>query len=150
MDDRGRFHLPVRWSEQVGNAGEMVLTAGPDGSLLLLQRETFEQAAARIGDDLFCGVARRRLRSLFVGHAETVSVDKSNRVLIAETLRSYAGLDDAAAVYLVGSGSAIEIWQKQRWEVQAEAAKDDASLFDLEQGPGQSDGSPESDAVLTT
>ena len=87
MDDRGRFHLPVRWSQQVEDAGDLVLTAGPNGSLLLLDRSTWEETSQRIGSDLLCGDRRRWLRALFVGHAEFVSVDKNNRILIADALR---------------------------------------------------------------
>ncbi len=137
MDDRGRFHLPVRWSEQVEEGHEMVLTAGPSGSLLLLETKAWEETAQRIGLDLLCDSRRRRLRQVFVGHAEKVRVDKSNRVLINDALRGYAGLRDLNAVYLVGAGEAIEIWAQTRWEEEAEAAKAEPQLFDL-RNPGPS------------
>ena len=136
MDDRGRFHLPVRWSEQVGEAGEMVLTAGPNGSLLLLDRKTWEETAARIGVDLLGGNRRRWLRELFVGHAEFVRVDKNNRILIADALRGYAGLRDLNSVFLMGSGNAVEIWSQARWDEEAEAALAAEELFELRDDPG--------------
>ena len=115
MDDRGRVHLPVRWSDAIAAAGELVLTAGPMGSLLLAQRGAWQKAADQIGDQLLTDSHRRRLRSLFVGHAEFVSPDKANRVLINEALRGYAGLGDLGAVMLVGAGQSIEIWAPGRW-----------------------------------
>jgi division/cell wall cluster transcriptional repressor MraZ len=140
MDDRGRFHLPVRWAEQVSEGQELVITAGPSGSLLLLELEAWKETAERIGFDLLCDSRRRRLRELFVGHAEMVHVDKNSRVLIADALRTYAGLKDLNAVYLIGAGSAVSIWPQVRWEAEASAAIAEPQLFDLHTpgpaGPG--------------
>lgn len=136
MDDRGRFHLPVRWSQQVEDAGDLVLTAGPNGSLLLLDRSTWEETSQRIGSDLLCGDRRRWLRALFVGHAEFVSVDKNNRILIADALRGYAGLRDLNQVFLLGAGSVIEIWSQAKWDEEAKAALSADQLFELRDDPG--------------
>jgi division/cell wall cluster transcriptional repressor MraZ len=136
MDDRGRFHLPVRWTEQVEAAGEMVLTAGPNGSLLLLDRSTWEETAARIGTDLLAGQRRRWLRELFIGHAEPVHADKNQRIQIADALRGYAGLKDLNAVFLLGTGNAIEIWSQAKWDEEAATALAAGQLFELRDDPG--------------
>lgn len=149
LDDRGRFHLPVRWSDKVAEAGEMVLTAGPGGSLLLLEREVWEDTAQRVGQDILCSDRRRWLRQLFVGHAEEVSADKNNRVLIAEALRAYAGLRDINAVFLVGTGSAIEIWAQSKWDEEAQAATSAEQLFELRDDPGPPQEAPVAEATTT-
>jgi len=136
MDDRGRFHLPVRWAQQVAEAGELVLTAGPNGSLLLLDRPTWEETARRIGSDLLCGDRRRWLRALFVGHAEFVAPDKNNRILITDALRGYAGLRDLNSVFLMGSGEVIEIWSQAKWDEEAGAALSADQLFELRDDSG--------------
>src|SRR5262245_37568437 len=110
LDDRGRFYLPQRWQEAVQAAGEMVMTAGPSGSLWLLEWAAWEQEVERIGTSLLGDADRRMLRSLLVGHTEPVAADKNARILISEALRGYAELNDAATVYLIGSGHLIEIW----------------------------------------
>ena len=149
MDDRGRFHLPVRWSESVAEAGEMVLTAGPRGSLLLLEREVWEETAGRVGLDILAGSERRWLRELFIGHAETVSADKNGRVLIAEALRNYAGLGDTNHVFLLGTGNAIEIWSQAKWDEEAEAARAAQQLFDLREDPGSASATQTPEAAPT-
>ena len=138
MDDRGRVHLPVRWSSSVAAVGEMVLTAGPRGSLLLLEPKVWEETATRVGVDLLCPDRRRWVRELFIGHAETVAVDKNDRIQIAEGLRAYAGLRDISAVFLVGSGNAIEIWSQAKWDEEVAAAGKADQLFDLHDDPGPS------------
>lgn len=138
MDDRGRVHLPVRWSSSVASAGEMVLTAGPRGSLLLLEPKVWEETAARVGVDLLCADRRRWVRELFIGHAETVTVDKNDRIQIAEGLRAYAGLRDISAVFLLGSGNAIEIWSQAKWDEEMNSAVKADQLFDLHDDPGPS------------
>lgn len=136
MDDRGRFHLPQRWQDAVQQAGELVITAGPNGSLWLCERETWEAEVGRLGAELLCSPERQMLRSLLVGHAETVSADKNHRILVSEALRTYADLDNVSAVYLVGSGSVIEIWDWRVWEQRVQAAKANTKLFDLQNQSG--------------
>ena len=70
------------------------------------------------------------VRSLLIGHAEEVTVDKNQRILVNEALRSYANLTDANATFLVGSGQVIEIWSQATWDQQVAAAKANVSLFD--------------------
>ncbi len=147
LDDRGRFYLPQRWQEGVQAAGEMVLTAGPHGSLWLLDRPTWEQEVARIGSPLLGESDRRMLRALLVGHAEMVTADKNARVLISEALRAYAELDDVANVYLVGSGPLIEIWAWNKWDERVRAAKANPQLFDLPQRSGSVSTASETAAI---
>ena len=136
LDDRGRCHLPVKWVDQVRERGDMVLTAGPKGSLLLLEREAWEEAAARIGQDPLVSDVHRRLRSLFIGLAEAVTPDKTNRIVIGEALRQYAGLDEMNAAFLAGLGHSIEIWAQPRWQAETAAAVDEQQLFAMQDTPG--------------
>ena len=136
LDDRGRFYQPQRWQQAVQAAGEMVLTAGPNGSLWMLEWATWEQEVERIGAALLCDPDLRMLRSVFVGHAEPVIADKNARVLISEALRNYAELTDAASVYLIGSGHLIEIWAFGKWDELVRDAKVNQQLFDVTRHSG--------------
>ena len=130
LDDRGRLHLPQRWQEAFGEAGEMVLTAGPMGCLWLLQRAAWQEMVDQLGGSLLRNGHSLMVRSLLIGHAEEVTVDKNQRILVNEALRSYANLTDANATFLVGSGQVIEIWSQATWDQQVAAAKANVSLFD--------------------
>ena len=56
------------------------------------------------------------MRRIFLGHAEQVQPDRSNRISIAEGLREFAGFGDSKEVVLVGTGQSFEIWAKTRWD----------------------------------
>ena len=130
LDDRGRLHMPQRWQERIAAEQELVLTAGPMGCLWLLERTAWERAVAQLDESLLLHGNVLMMRSLLVGHAEPVTLDKQNRILVSEALRGYADLRDANAVYLVGSGLRIEIWSQTNWDRQVEAAKSNMMLFD--------------------
>ncbi len=70
------------------------------------------------------------MRRVFLGHAEVVSPDRSNRILIPEPLREYAGIGESQEVVVVGTGRAVEIWSPKLWQsVLSEAVSDD-EFFD--------------------
>jgi len=124
LDDKGRLILPKRFLDEVAPKDRwFTLTAGCEGCLWLLDSQGWEDIASRVGKDLMGTRQQRQMRRLFLGHAETVRPDRTNRIVIVESLRSYADIGESSEVVLVGTGQAIEIWSKARWEsALAEAA----------------------------
>ncbi len=108
----------------------MVLTAGPMGCLWLLEQDAWQEMVEQLDGSLLRHGNSLMLRSLLIGHAEQVTVDQNNRILVNEALRGYADLADARATYLVGSGRVIEIWSQGNWDQQIAQAKDNVMLFD--------------------
>jgi MraZ protein len=124
LDDKGRLILPKRFLDEVAPKDQRyTLTAGFEGCLWLLDRPGWEKVAARVGQDFMGTKHQRQMRRLFLGHAETVKPDRTNRIVIVEALRSYADIGESSEVVLAGTGQTIEIWSKSRWEsALAEAA----------------------------
>ena len=116
LDDKGRFNLPKRFVDQIGDRETTFrLTAGPDGCLMLLDSATWLAEAEPLMQQVF-GTRKQRLRRrVILGHAEEVVPDKAGRVLLPEPLRKYADIDLSSNVWLVGAGKAIEIWSNDRW-----------------------------------
>ena len=56
----------------------------------------------------------RQFTRFFLAGAAGVEVDKQGRILIPAVLREFA--DITKDVVLVGVGSRVEIWSKDRWE----------------------------------
>jgi MraZ protein len=83
-----------------------------------------------MGDDLMADRHQRNLRRLFLGHAEIVVPDKTNRILISEPLRRYAGLQLSGDLVMVGTGQSIELWSTQRWEQVLTAAEESSEFFE--------------------
>jgi MraZ protein len=117
LDDKGRLILPKRILDELAPKDlEFTLTAAPDGNLLLLDKKAWEIVVAKTSGDVLGTKAQRAMRRIFLGHAETVRPDRSNRITIAEGLREFAGFGDSKDVVLVGTGQTFEIWAKRRWD----------------------------------
>ena len=101
LDTKGRLIIPAKFRETLGeefvyanddwNAFEQKLT-----SLPLINKEA------------------RQFARFFLAGAATVEVDKQGRILLPAHLREFAGLEKD--VVLVGVGSRVEIWSKDKWE----------------------------------
>ena len=117
LDDKCRLILPKRFLDEVAPKDRcFTLTAGFEGCLWLLDKEGWEKIAARVGEDVIGTLEQRQLRRLFLGHGETVTPDRANRILIVEGLRAYAGIAESSEVVLAGTGQTIEIWAKSKWD----------------------------------
>lgn len=146
IDDKGRFSLPSRWQGGLSER-DWILTAGPGGCLLLLERESWQSQAARTSADPFGSVKERRLRFLFVGHAEDAKIDGSNRLTIPESLRAYADIQSMEGLVVVGVGDAVQIWAMSNWKAETVSAREAEQLFDAPNEPGE--GARETEAVPT-
>jgi MraZ protein len=117
LDDKGRLILPKRILDQVAPIDrEFTLTAGPEGCLILLDAAAWRAVASAAGVGVLGSKQQRAMRRIFLGHAEQVKPDRSNRISIAEGLRDYADLSEKSEAVLVGTGESFEIWSKSRWD----------------------------------
>lgn len=140
LDSKARLNLPKRFAVEPGE--ELVLTAGPDRSVLMLSKAAWQQAAEQIGGEVFCSARQRRLRRLFVGHAEHLTADNARRVVITDFLRAYAKIGTEETVAVVGVGDMAEIYPTgQKWDDLLSACDQDDALFDVP-NPGSSDEMP--------
>lgn len=117
LDDKGRLILPKRILDEVAPTDRrFTLTAGPEGCLMLLDSAAWRHVAEAMGAEVLGSKEQRAMRRIFLGHAEQVKPDRSNRISIAEGLREYADLSEKSEAVLVGTGESFEIWSKSRWD----------------------------------
>ena len=114
VDAKARLTIPTRHRDALVAGGGLVLTAHPDGCLLLYPRLTWEPLAAKLQALPSFNKQAREWQRLLIGHAETVELDGAGRILISPTLRKLARLEKQAM--FVGQGNRFEIWDLQRWE----------------------------------
>ena len=116
IDAKGRLGVPTRHREALasGGNGKLVLTAHPDGCLLLYPQLAWEPIGARIQALSSFNEQARWWQRLLVGFAEEVEPDGSGRILVSPALRKFARLDKQAM--LVGQGSHFEIWDIGAWD----------------------------------
>ncbi len=97
-------------------ASKLVLTAHPDGCLLLYPAAAWEPIRDRVMSFPSLDARFSVWKRLLVGFAEEVEIDAAWRVLISPELRKFASLEKP--VMLVGQGSHFEVWNQGIWEEQ--------------------------------
>jgi len=109
LDSKGRFILPARFREHLGE--EAFVTSEEDGCLALWRPEEFEVKASEIRDRARRG--QRDVERAFFAGAMEASPDRQGRVAIPTGLREFAGLE--RDVVVVGLYDHIEIWDAAAW-----------------------------------
>lgn len=95
----------------------MTVTKHPDGCLLLFPRPEWEVFRAKIAA---LPMEAKWYQRIFLGSAADVDLDTAGRVLIAPELRQAASLEKD--VMLLGMGNRFELWDKETYIAQEQAA----------------------------
>ncbi|MDF7664679.1 division/cell wall cluster transcriptional repressor MraZ [Bifidobacterium sp. ESL0745] len=112
IDKKGRMALPAKMRAQLGEG--MVMARGQEKCVYLLPQTEFRRIASRIQRASMGNKATRSYLRVFLSGAVEGEPDKQGRVLVPQTLRSYAGLGDDIVV--IGVGTRAEIWNKESWD----------------------------------
>lgn len=64
---------------------------------------------------------RDRLSTALLGVSEVLKLDQEGRVVLTESLKTYAGISDQ--VVFVGQGSKFQIWEPERFQAHLAAAR---------------------------
>lgn len=115
LDAKGRLAVPTRHREALLLGGRsVVMTAHPDGCLLLYPSLAWEPIGAKIQALSSFNEQARWWQRLLVGFAEELALDAQGRILISPALRKFANLQKD--LMLVGQGSHFELWDIEAWE----------------------------------
>ena len=129
IDTKGRLIVPAKFREELGE--HFFVTKGFDGCLFAFDRADFEELQNKIMSLPLSNKLGRELKRFFIGSAEESEFDKQGRILLPAPLREHAGLDKDVA--LIGVGSRIEIWSKERYEAAEEGLDADEIAIKLEE-----------------
>ena len=123
LDAKGRMGIPTRARDPLtlGGSVKLVLTAHPDGCLLLYPYPAWEPIRQKVM--AFPSLDRQASlwKRLLVGFAEEIEPDAAGRLLISPELRDFAHIK--REVMFVGQGSHFEIWDLESWNQQLEALR---------------------------
>ncbi len=112
VDAKGRLIIPSKFREALGE--EFVVSKGMDGCLFVYANEDWNAFEQKLTSLPLINKEARKFARFFLAGAALVELDKQGRILLPASLREFAGLDKD--VVLVGVGSRIEIWSKEKWE----------------------------------
>lgn len=122
IDAKGRLIIPSKFREILGDT--FVVTKGLDGCLFVYDNEEWKRFEEKLRTLPITNKEARQFVRFFLAGATEAEVDKQGRILIPNVLREFAGL--TKDVVLVGVGSRIEIWSRERFE-------DTASFEDMDE-----------------
>ena len=112
IDAKGRLIIPAKFREVLGD--EFVVTKGMDGCLFVFDNSEWQAFAEKLRSLPMIDKEVRQFTRFFLAGAASVEVDKQGRILLPSVLRDFAGI--IKDTVLIGVGSRIEIWSKDRWE----------------------------------
>ena len=123
LDVKGRLAVPVKHRDPLASpsAGKLVLTAHPEGCLLLYPLQAWEPIRDKAMKFPSLDRTASQWKRLLIGFAEDISLDAAGRILVSPELRKYAGIEKQ--IMFVGPGSHFEVWNLNAWEEQLNALK---------------------------
>ena len=123
LDAKGRMSVPTKARDPLtaGGTVKLVLTAHPEGCLLLYPMPAWEPIRARVMAFPSLDRQASTWKRLLVGFAEEHELDSAGRLLISPELRDFARIN--RQVMFVGQGTHFEIWDLEQWRAQFEAVR---------------------------
>ena len=112
LDAKGRLIMPAKLREAIGD--KFVVTKGLDGCLFAFSIEEWSNFEEKLKSLPLSNRNSREFTRFFLSGATECEIDKQGRFLIASKLRAVAALDKDVAI--IGAGTRIEIWNKEKWE----------------------------------
>ena len=111
VDAKGRLIVPSKFREQLGD--EFVVTKGLDGCLFVYENTEWKVLEEKLHTLPLTNANATKFSRFFLAGATSCEVDKQGRIVRPQILRDFAGIEKEAV--LVGVGSRIEIWSRERW-----------------------------------
>ena len=112
LDDKNRLSVPKKWKTLLGN--NVVLTTGLDKSLFLFNKKDWLIIYNKINTLSLLDKKSRDFSRFMLSNAFEIEIDKHNRILIPEILKSFAELKDE--IVFSGVGDRLEIWSKSKFD----------------------------------
>jgi len=127
LDAKGRMALPTRSRDPLtaGGTVRLVLTAHPEGALLLYPMPAWEAIRAQVMAFPSTNRQASLWKRLLIGFAQECEPDSAGRLLITPELRAYAHIE--RQVMFVGQATHFEIWDLEAWNAQLEELRSGGS-----------------------
>lgn len=112
LDAKGRLIMPAKLRQDMGE--KFIVTKGLDGCLFAFSQTEWNNFEEKLKNLPLSDKNARNFVRFFLSGATECEIDKQGRFLIPTNLRTSAKLEKDAII--IGVGTRIEIWNKERWE----------------------------------
>lgn len=120
LDPKGRLAIPTRHRDALRGAGSVVLTAHPEGCVLLYPEDAWLPVREKVEGFPSFHPQASWWKRLLLGFEEHVSADGTGRILVSPALRMHAKLE--REVMMVGQGAYFELWDSGVWSAKLSTA----------------------------
>jgi len=121
LDAKGRIAIPTRHRDALAaNGRALVLTAHPDGSVLIYPRNEWQRVREQVERFPSFHPQASWWKRLLLGFEEHITPDNAGRVLLSSGLRLHGKLERDAM--LLGQGHYLELWDPGVWQAGKAAA----------------------------
>lgn len=125
LDPKKRLTLPSKWRADLGK--KVVVTNGLDSSLFIFPVTEWEKVAEKLSQSGFGNPDTRSFNRFILGNAFETDVDAAGRIVIPETLKTFANL--SGKVVLAGMHSRVELWDEDTWKKYTSKVADEADAI---------------------
>ena len=113
LDDKGRFRIPTKFREQLGDKPMLLL--GFDGCLELYKAEDYHKMI----ENRFASVdildrKLAKIKRFILSNSQEVEIDKQGRAPMIPILKEKSGI--VKDIVSIGVGDHVEIWAKDKLE----------------------------------
>ena len=124
IDSKGRISIPSKFREILSKKyDDRLVITNFDGCLVAFPHDEWDSLVEqKIGSFSIMRKEMSGFLRYFYSSASDCVIDKHGRLLIPQTLRDYAALQKD--VVLVGEGRFIEIFSKERWQLEAQKVEE--------------------------
>lgn len=117
LDDKGRLFLPPGYRNSTKGSLKFVVTNSrfrTHNILDVYQMSSWEKLEKKINKLSQLKSEVQEFQRFYLAAGQTVEMDNQNRILVPQSLRQFAGLQDQ--VTLVGLAEKFEIWSTTAWQ----------------------------------
>ena len=120
MDKKNRIIIPAKLRDGLGDT--FIMTKGLDSCLYIYPKSEWEDFEKKLKALPMTDKNVRAFVRFFFSGANEMEPDKMGRVLIPQSLLSYAGIE--GEVVSVGMMDRVEVWSKEKWTAYNESDMD--------------------------
>ncbi len=117
LDDKGRMLIPSKLRTSLG-VESVVVTRGIESCLWIFPPAFFEKLRGAIMDDpgAMFDKQLRLIQRMIIAPAQEIEIDKTGRINIPPTLRTYAQLQPKEEGLILGISSYLELWNPTTYD----------------------------------
>jgi MraZ protein len=122
LTQKNRLVIPIKFRQYLHGQKEIYISSYNFGWLEIYPSDYWQELVKTLEKLPKFSTDRRDFTKLIYSQTQTVELDVQGRFVLTETMLQNLDIlnleDRKSEIYAVGAGGHIEIWEKERWEMQ--------------------------------